>query len=90
MGAEIRFLRKSLKLSGLELAKLIGVDNATLSRWEQGAKQISKQSDRLLRLIYAGQMGLASKSLIRNFPEISKVREPRKVIEFPVESCAAV
>ena len=50
---EIRFLRKNMGLTGKVLAKYIGVDNATLSRWENNAQTIDKSHDRLLRLIYS-------------------------------------
>lgn len=34
-GAEIRFLRKACGMTGKEFAEAIGVDNATLCRWEK-------------------------------------------------------
>lgn len=36
-GAEIRFLRKACGKNGKEFAAELGVDNAVLSRWENGA-----------------------------------------------------
>ena len=36
--AEIRFLRKALGWSGIDFARHMGVDPATVSRWEAGAK----------------------------------------------------
>ena len=35
-GKEIRFLRKEMGLKGRDFADLVSVDNATLSRWENG------------------------------------------------------
>ena len=52
-GKEIRFLRKNMDLTAKKLSKYIGVDNATLSRWETGNQAIDKSHDRLLRLIYS-------------------------------------
>ena len=51
-GAEIRFLRKHLGLKAREWAALLRIDQATLSRWENGAQQIGPQADTLIRLPY--------------------------------------
>jgi putative zinc finger/helix-turn-helix YgiT family protein len=50
-GAEIRFLRKSLGWSGGDFARRMGVDPATVSRWENGAQDIGQVAERLLRLL---------------------------------------
>jgi putative zinc finger/helix-turn-helix YgiT family protein len=52
-GEEVRFLRKSLGLSGVDFARGIGVTEETVSRWENNATPIGPQADRLLRLIVA-------------------------------------
>jgi len=51
-GAEIRFLRKQLGLKAREWAVLLRIDQATLSRWENGVQQIGPQADTLIRLLY--------------------------------------
>lgn len=51
-GKEIKFIRKFLHLKAVELAKILGVDKVTVSRWENDAKQISVANDKLIRLIY--------------------------------------
>ena len=51
---EIRFLRKELNLKAKDLADSIGVDDSTVSRWENGKQQIGEGSDRLLRALYLG------------------------------------
>lgn len=51
--SEIRFLRKYLGLSGADFAALVGVDRATVSRWETGGQVMGPQMDRLLRLLVA-------------------------------------
>lgn len=51
-GAELRFIRKELKLSGREFSRLLGIDHTTLSRWENGKKSPGKPSDRLVRFFY--------------------------------------
>lgn len=50
---EMRFLRKDMGLKAKELAEIMGVDNATISRWENDAQTSSETRDRLLRLIYS-------------------------------------
>lgn len=46
---EIRFLRKALGWSGVDFARHMGVDAATVSRWEAGQK-MGASAERLLRL----------------------------------------
>lgn len=48
---EIRYLRKFLDWSGAELARHVGVDVSTISRWENGQQAMGPVADRLLRLI---------------------------------------
>src|SRR5712692_712043 len=50
---EIRFLRKHLGLSGADFAAKIGVDPATVSRYESASdpQPMGKQTERLLRLM---------------------------------------
>jgi putative transcriptional regulator len=48
---EIKFLRKELRLKAKELAAILGVTDSTMSRWENGKKQIGEGQDRLLRSI---------------------------------------
>ena len=53
VGQQIRFLRKNMGLTATKLSKIIGVDNATISRWENGNQPIDKSHDRLIRLVYS-------------------------------------
>lgn len=48
---EIRFLRKVLDKSAEEIGALMGVDEKTLSRWENGKQRMGKVAERLLRLM---------------------------------------
>ena len=48
--AEVRFLRKQLGWSGKDFAHRFGVTPETVSRWENGARQMSATAERLLRL----------------------------------------
>lgn len=52
-GAEIRFLRKSLGWSGADLARHMGAEPDTVSRWENNKQKIGRHTDRLLRLMVA-------------------------------------
>ncbi len=73
-GNEIRFLRKNMGMSAIKIATLMGVDNATVSRWEHGKQEVSKPHDRLLRLIYCNMKRINPDEIIRiiqdEFPEI--------------------
>lgn len=51
-GCEIRFLRKEMGLKSNVLAKILSVDPATLSRWENAKGPVDESSDKLLRVIY--------------------------------------
>ncbi len=51
-GKEIRFLRKEMDLKANELAHILGVVKQTVSRWENDKENISRYSDRLIRMIY--------------------------------------
>jgi putative zinc finger/helix-turn-helix YgiT family protein len=55
-GEEVRFVRKYLHLTGQEFAKLLKVDNSTLSKWEHGDDPVGAQSDLLIRF-FATTMG---------------------------------
>ena len=50
-GAEIRFLRKHLGWSGVDFARTMGVDPATVSRWENDKEPMGPVAERLLRLM---------------------------------------
>lgn len=49
---EIKFLRKDLQLKAKDLSQLLGVAPPTVSRWENGKKEIGEAHDRLLRSLY--------------------------------------
>ena len=57
-GREVRFLRKYLGYSGQDFAATIGVDPATVSRWENEKEPIGPTADRLLRLMVLRQKPL--------------------------------
>jgi len=49
---EVKFLRKDLHLKAKDLALVMGVTASTVSRWENGKKDIGEVHDRLMRSIY--------------------------------------
>jgi putative transcriptional regulator len=49
---EVRFFRRQLKLTQVELANLMGVTDQTVARWEKGQVIIPDVSDRMLRMLY--------------------------------------
>ena len=53
-GAEVRFLRKAgLGLSQIDFARTVGVDPATVSRWENDKEPVGTPADRAIRLMAA-------------------------------------
>jgi len=55
-GEEIRFVRKDAGFSASELARVMGVDKVSVSRWENEKKKIGKDSDRLIRTVCFARM----------------------------------
>jgi DNA-binding transcriptional regulator YiaG len=51
-GAEVRFLRKELELSQVELANFFGVGESSVRAYESDRTQISGPADRILRVLY--------------------------------------
>lgn len=64
---EIRFLRKWLSITGVDLAGVIGVAPETVSRWENGREAMCVSADRLLRAIVLESLPLRT-SLRRLLP----------------------
>jgi DNA-binding transcriptional regulator YiaG len=50
-GDEVRYLRKYLGQGSVPFAKMLGIDRSHLSRVENGAMAISRQTDRLVRTL---------------------------------------
>ena len=55
-GEEARYLRKWVGYSATELAETTGFSKSIISRWENAKKPITKESDRLLRLVIFAKM----------------------------------
>ena len=47
-GKELKVIRKRLKLTQVEIAKLVGVTSNTIARWERGIVKISEPAARLI------------------------------------------
>ncbi|MGO9083721.1 MAG: helix-turn-helix domain-containing protein [Terriglobales bacterium] len=50
-GEEIRFIRKAAGFSATGLARVLGMEKGTVSRWENSKQGIGKDADRLLRAV---------------------------------------
>lgn len=51
IGAEVRFIRRVLGMTGLELAAAVEMDPATLSRWEHGKQDVGGWADKAVRMV---------------------------------------
>lgn len=51
-GAEVRFLRKELDLSQVQLARLLGVSENSVRGWERDRQTITPPAERVLRALY--------------------------------------
>jgi putative zinc finger/helix-turn-helix YgiT family protein len=52
-GPEIRFLRKRIGKKGSEFARIIGVTDEQVSRWENGHNPPEQSADKLIRIFYS-------------------------------------
>lgn len=50
-GAELRFLRKYLHLSQAGLARLLGLSDQTVARWEKDQTPVDPSAERLVRVV---------------------------------------
>lgn len=61
---EIRFLRKSLGWSGIDLADRFGVAPETVSRWETGQRPMNPVGEKLLRVLVAREEPIKDYSIL--------------------------
>jgi DNA-binding transcriptional regulator YiaG len=81
-GEEVRFLRSFLGMNADKFSRLIHVDKATLSKWENSEDPVGPQSDLLIRMLaLALGDGLQEKTsaAVEGFPKISNRRKPVKI-----------
>jgi putative zinc finger/helix-turn-helix YgiT family protein len=69
---EIVALRERLGLSQAELAKLTGIGEATISRWERGRLLQNKAMDRYLRLLAANPENVQTLKGVQRGPKASQ------------------
>ena len=84
-GKEIRFLRKNVGMSAKKMAEVLGVSNATVSRWENGERLPELPTDRLIRLIYGSLKGVPSAMLVESFKEITGGPPRETIFNIPRE-----
>jgi len=74
-GAEVRYLRKYMGMSGDQFARILHTDKSTLSKWETGAVNIGSKSDLLIRAV-ALNLGRGmrddAEQITRNFEHIDE------------------
>ena len=74
-GAEVRYLRKYLGMSGERFARILHTDKSTLSKWETGAVNLGSKSDLLIRAV-ALNLGRGlrdnAEQITRNFEHIDE------------------
>lgn len=78
-GEEIRFLRKELELSQVELASLLDVSESTMRGWENNRNEISGSANILIRAIYLEKAG-QNKKISKLIELIRKIDNERKKI----------
>ena len=77
-GEDVRFIRKYLNMTQVQLADLLDIHKTNLSKWENDEDKIGEQSDRLIRTVaLALGEGLKGKmeQVIRSFPHIRKSKK---------------
>jgi putative transcriptional regulator len=57
IGADLRFLRKSMRLSQNDLAHLLGCSDQSIARWEKDRSAIDPVPERLVRLLVLDHLG---------------------------------
>lgn len=75
-GKEIRFLRKELLLSQGVLAKLLGVAEQTVHRWEAGKAEIPKPAEAIIRSLYMAKVeGPQKVDLMKMLKELADLED---------------
>jgi DNA-binding transcriptional regulator YiaG len=81
-GEDVRFLRKYLRMTNDEFARLIHIDKTNLSKWENNHDRIGPQGDRLIRLMAAALgdgLGDELDEVIKSFPQIQGTRSSVRI-----------
>lgn len=78
---EFMTLRLGLKLTGLECARLLGVTNVSISRWENGAASMSLRADRGMRTLALSSLGYSYERLRNTLLSVSETGLDEVVID---------
>jgi transcriptional regulator with XRE-family HTH domain len=76
-GAEVRFIRKFLELTQVQLADLLGVEGQSVPRWE-GLEELPKQADRSVRLVFRDMLHDLDLPLGELIRRIAEARAPAR------------
>ncbi|MGH8247415.1 MAG: helix-turn-helix domain-containing protein [Gammaproteobacteria bacterium] len=88
-GEEVRFLRVFLGLTQEEFARLLHVDNTTLSKWETGDDPVGAQSDLLIRtMVLIHGEGLRGK-MNEIAGRFAQIRTTRRRVRIEVQASGA-
>jgi DNA-binding transcriptional regulator YiaG len=74
-GAEVRYLRKYLKMTAAEFSGHMAVDSTTVSKWENDKAKVGPTADRYIRalaLLHGEGLKDSTEDVSRKFPEIKK------------------
>ncbi|MDE0045408.1 MAG: helix-turn-helix domain-containing protein [bacterium] len=74
-GQEIRFLRRELLMSQASLARILGVKEQTVHRWEAGKTTMPKAAESILRVLYMEQIKASSDGLRSTLKRIADLED---------------
>jgi len=74
-GKEFRFLRSELLLSQASLAKILGVKELTILRWERGDSEIPVAAEAAVRVMFWESLGKRGKKMKDLLEEIADIED---------------
>ncbi|MCE5318127.1 MAG: helix-turn-helix domain-containing protein [Parachlamydia sp.] len=74
-GDELRFLRHDMLISQATLARLVGISEQAIRRWERGKIMIPKPSESLIRLLYREHAQNKDEKIMATLKEISDLED---------------
>ena len=86
VGQEISFLRKAMLLKTTDLARTIGVEPETLSRWENNKARIGIDKDRFLRCL----AGMSDRQATHKLRRTSSSNLGRVLTKYPQKLALAI
>ncbi len=89
-GAEARFLRKHLGMTGDAFSRLLHVDKTTISKWENDEDPIGGQSDLLIRsIVLLTDEKVRRKMTAKPEEKLAAVKEARREMPINIDSRTA-